>query len=567
MHILVTIHRYIRSIVTFSGTTYYHYPHSPTGLSAPLVSLSLSDRDAESCALSRHFQPLVAVHMEQLVTGGSMGQQIKSNFWSILRELRGQFRRPKLLKEAPNIRQSIRAAIRLNRSWWNILLIFVLPSLICYTNGVNSIAVFCLSFLAIIPLSKIQSIAADEILKRAGSVGWLFDVTLRNTVELIVTIQAIRHCEPKVAQSSLVGSIISNLLLILGMSIFIGGVRFSEQTFGMNAAQIYTSLLMLGVTALLLPTLFYKAINATTPGGVDLSTDTKIGPHILAISHGVVVILLCGGSHFQDEWYLLLTVLLLLVYICFQFFQRFSHQNIWGDNDPSIQKSVEHTPQIRRMLRVMLRKRTVAATISSFTSNLRHPGVSESENGRAPQIALQSSASSEEEQDEGPQMCLSVAIAMFAPPIATIFFIGGALVTSIDDLASSINVSQEFASLIVLSLTGNVEEIKSAAKASFKDKPSEALAVTVGSSIETALLIFPFTATLAWIIHKPLPLLFDTFEAVVLFFSVLIVNYVIQDGKSNWLEGMILMCIYAIFAVTFGFYPGSDPASEVVNCV
>ncbi|KAH9019360.1 Sodium/calcium exchanger protein-domain-containing protein [Lactarius pseudohatsudake] len=332
------------------------------------------------------------------------------------------------------------------------------------------------------------------------------------------------------------------------MSIFIGGARFSEQTFGMNAAQIYTSLLMLGVTALLLPTLFYKAINATTPGGVNLSTDTKIGPHILAISHGVVVVLLC-------------------VYICFQFFQRFSHQNIWGDNDPSIQKSVEHTPQIRRMLRVMLRKRTVVATISSFTANLRHPHVSESENGRAPQRVFRSSASSEEEQDEGPQMCLSVAIAMFAPPIAAIFFIGGALVTSIDDLASSINVSQEFASLIVLSLTGNVEEIKSAVKASFKDKPSEALAVTVGSSIETALLIFPFTATVAWIIHKPLPLLFDTFEAVVLFFSVLIVNYVIQDGKSNWLEGMILMCIYAIFAVTFGFYPGSDPASEVVNCV
>ncbi|KAH9059171.1 hypothetical protein EDB87DRAFT_812171 [Lactarius vividus] len=158
-------------------------------------------------------------------------------------------------------------------------------------------------------------------------------------------------------------------------------------------------------------------------------------------------------------------------------------------------------------------------------------------------------------------MCLSVEILMFAPFIATIFFIGGALVTSIDEVASSINVSQEFASLIVLSLTGNVEEIKSSVKAGFKDKPSEALAVTVGSSIETALLIFPFTATVAWVLHKPLPLLFDTFEAVVFFFSVLIVNYVIQDGKSNWLEGMILTCTYAIFVVAFGFYPGSDPAS------
>ncbi|KAH9059175.1 calcium/proton exchanger [Lactarius vividus] len=477
---------------------------------------------------------------------GPTGQKLKSSFWSIVRELRGQFRRPKLLKRAPNFRQSIRAAIKLNLSWWNILLVFVPPSLVCYFKEANDIAVFCLSFLAIIPLSRIQSIAADEVSKRAGSVGWLFDVAL-NTVELILIIQAIRDCDPKIAQSSLVGSIISNLLLTLGMSIFVGGIRFSEQTFGMNAVQIYTSLLMLGVAALLLPTLFYKAIDSATPGGVDLSTDTKVGNYILAISHGIVVILL-------------------FIYICFQIFQRFSHQNIWGGNGPGIQESVEHTPQIRRMLRTMLKKQTVTTTFSNFRSDPRHPNIGESENGRALHGVLRSSASPEEEQDEEPQMCLSVAIAMFAPSFVAIYFIGAALVMSIVNLASSIHIGQEFAGLVVLSLIGNIEEIKSAVQASFRDKPSEALAITVGSSIETALLIFPFTATVAWIIRKPLPLLFDTFEALVLFISVLAVNYVIQDGKSNWLDGMTLMCIYVIFAVTVGFYSGSDPASKVRGC-
>ncbi|KAI9445813.1 hypothetical protein BJY52DRAFT_1193986 [Lactarius psammicola] len=237
---------------------------------------------------------------------------------------------------------------------------------------------------------------------------------------------------------TVIGSVITNLLVVLGMSIFIGGARFSEQTFGMSAAQIYTSLLMLGVASLLLPTLFYKAVNLTGTGGVNLLTDTKVGPYILAISHGVVVIQL-------------------FVYICFQFFQRFSHRNIWGDNDPTIQKSVEHTPQIRRMLRIMLRKRTSAATTSNFTSNLRPPNTSESDNGRVPQGTLRSSASPEEEQDEKPQMSLFVAIAMFVLSITGIFIVGGALVTSIDDLASSINASKEFVSLIILSLTGNVE--------------------------------------------------------------------------------------------------------------
>ncbi|KAH9053031.1 calcium/proton exchanger [Lactarius vividus] len=476
----------------------------------------------------------------------SMYQQLMSNFRGSFRELRAGFRRPKLLKDAPNLKESILVAIKLNLSWWNILLIFVAPSLICYFNGANSIALFCLSFLAILPLSRIQGIGAYEVSKRAGSVGWLFDIALNNTVELIVTVQAIRNCEPKVAQSSLVGSIISNLLLVLGLSLFIGGIYTSEQTLGMTAAQIYSSLLMLGVAALLLPTLFYKAINSKVTGGTSLLTDTKVGPHVLTIGNGVAVILL-------------------FLYICFQFFQRFSHWDIWGDKDPSILKSGEHTPQIRRILYIVLRKRT--RSTGSTSNQIRPPNTSEPDNDRVPQKVPGSGTDSEKEQDEKPQMCLSVAIVMLAAPIVAIFYIGGALVTSVDDLASSINVSQEFASLIVLSLTGNVEEIKSAVKASFKGKPYEALAITVESSIETALFIFPFTATLAWIIHKPLPLLFDTFEAVVLFFSVLIVNYVLQDGKSNWLEGMILVCIYTIFAVTFWFYPGSDLPSDVVTCV
>lgn len=80
---------------------------------------------------------------------------------------------------------------------------------------------------------------------------------------------------------------------------------------------------------------------------------------------------------------------------------------------------------------------------------------------------------------------------------------------------------------------------------------------------------------LAWILGKPLTLLFDPFESIVLFLAgmcphiasqrlllirmmiVLVVNYTVQDGKSNWLEGMILMCLYVIIAVTFWYYPGS----------
>jgi Ca2+:H+ antiporter len=94
---------------------------------------------------------------------------------------------------------------------------------------------------------------------------------------------------------------------------------------------------------------------------------------------------------------------------------------------------------------------------------------------------------------------------------------------------------------------------------SVKDKLTLSLGVAVGSSIQIALFVIPFIITLAWILGKPLTLLFDPYESIALFLSVLTVNYVIQDAKSNWLEGMILMCLYVILGITFWFYEPANP--------
>jgi len=86
-------------------------------------------------------------------------------------------------------------------------------------------------------------------------------------------------------------------------------------------------------------------------------------------------------------------------------------------------------------------------------------------------------------------------------------------------------------------------------------------------------------AQLAWCINKPMTLLFDPFESVMLFFTVIIVNQTMADGRSNWMEGMVLVFFYLIIAVSFvsrlswqfvrqwltiqWFYPGSDP---IISC-
>lgn len=78
-----------------------------------------------------------------------------------------------------------------------------------------------------------------------------------------------------------------------------------------------------------------------------------------------------------------------------------------------------------------------------------------------------------------------------------------------------------------------------------------AIGVAVGSSMQVALLVIPFAVILGWILGlNDMNLSFDGFQVAVLFVSVLLVNYLIGDGKSHWLEGVLLCCLYIIIAVT-----------------
>jgi len=78
-----------------------------------------------------------------------------------------------------------------------------------------------------------------------------------------------------------------------------------------------------------------------------------------------------------------------------------------------------------------------------------------------------------------------------------------------------------------------------------------ALGVAVGSSLQIALFVTPFLVILGWIIGSPMTLRFETFEVVVFFISVLVVNYLIGDGRSNYLEGAMCIGVYMIIALAF----------------
>jgi len=135
------------------------------------------------------------------------------------------------------------------------------------------------------------------------------------------------------------------------------------------------------------------------------------------------------------------------------------------------------------------------------------------------------------------------------------------LVGSIDAIVESAHISKTFVGLILLPIVGNAAEHVTACVVAYKNKMDLAIGVAIGSSMQIALFVTPFLVILGWIMGQPMTLHFQLFETVVFFLSVLVVNYLIQDGKSNYLEGAMCLGTYIIIALAFYVYPddAGDP--------
>ncbi|KAF8193251.1 Sodium/calcium exchanger protein-domain-containing protein [Mycena galopus ATCC 62051] len=412
----------------------------------------------------------------------------------------------------PGIIQSLHAIVLYSRL--NILVLVCIP--VCWTLHFvvpnQYAAIFATGFLAIIPLAKLLAFATDEISLRVGqAIAGFISATL---------IVALAHCELGIVQSSckVIGSILSNLLLVLGMCFFAGGVKFSEQGFAVGAAQLNSSLLTLSVVAILLPAA-YQMSQKGDNSPVTAAEDPTQAP-ILKFSHGVAFILL-------------------FIYLSYLFFQLYSHKQMYQDDCADIAKSTAYgdkTPIERHLIE--LQNMTLTEELKSIGEDDRdHPKL----NG---------------------WVCLLLLLAVTALVGVTANF----LVGSIGGFTASGPFSKEFVGIILLPIVGNVAEHATAVSVARKDKLTLSMSVAVGSSIQIALFVIPLIILIAWGMGKPLTLLFDPYEAICLFLAVLTVNYVVQDGKSNWLEGMILMCLYLILGTLFWFYPGMPTADHFAVC-
>ena len=141
---------------------------------------------------------------------------------------------------------------------WPYLLTPLIPIAVALDlAGAPATVVFAAAALGIIPTAALMGRATEELAARSGpGIGGLLNVTFGNAPELIIALFALGQGLQEVVKASIVGSIIGNILLVLGAAMFAGGLGREKQTFSRTGASVQTSMLLLAAAALLMPAIF-----------------------------------------------------------------------------------------------------------------------------------------------------------------------------------------------------------------------------------------------------------------------------------------------------------------------
>ena len=148
----------------------------------------------------------------------------------------------------------------LARNPLNWLLVFVPLAAVLQASGAGAVWVLAISALAMVPLAGLIGESTEALAYHTGPrLGGLLNATLGNAAELIISVVAIREGLLELVKASITGSILGNLLFVLGLSMFLGGLRNREQSFDRKRASADSILLVLAVTALAIPSVFSQA--------------------------------------------------------------------------------------------------------------------------------------------------------------------------------------------------------------------------------------------------------------------------------------------------------------------
>jgi Ca2+:H+ antiporter len=129
------------------------------------------------------------------------------------------------------------------------------------------------------------------------------------------------------------------------------------------------------------------------------------------------------------------------------------------------------------------------------------------------------------------------------------------LVDSLEEATASLGLTALFTGVILVPIIGNAAEHATAVTVAMKNKMDLSVSVAVGSSLQIALFVAPVLVLAGLILGQPMDLNFNPFELVAVAVAVLIANSVSSDGRSDWLEGTLLLAAYTVLGLAFFFHP------------
>lgn len=201
-----------------------------------------------------------------------------------------------MINAAPGERGASRGPLRFlfSADGWPYLLVIAIPLAIALDLAhADPVLVFCTAAIGLIPAAAVMGRATEELAARSGpGIGGLLNVTFGNFPELIIAVIALNAGLHEVVKASLVGSIIGNILLVMGASMFVGGLKRDRQTFNATAASAQTTMLLLSLAALVMPAV-YELIAGTGLPAVGAER-VNYDPTVEKISAITAVILLVG---------------------------------------------------------------------------------------------------------------------------------------------------------------------------------------------------------------------------------------------------------------------------------
>ncbi len=323
----------------------------------------------------------------------------------------------------------------------------------------NETLVFVLAAVSILGLAWIVGLATERLGALTGpQVGGILNATFGNIAELIIAFFALQAGLIQVVQASLTGSIIGNLLLVLGISVLVGGLKNGPQHFSQRIAGSNAGLLVLAAIGLFIPAIF-----SISTGG---SGDTVVEESVL-----VAILLIVGYG----------------LSLVFQF---------------------------------------------------THP--SETLGGHEPAAG-----------HGGPAWTGRTAVVVLLIAAGLLAFLSEILVGAIEPFIATFGLSEIFVGVILIPTIGNLAEHLVAVQLAYKNKMEFAMAVAYGSSLQVALFVAPVLVLIGVLIGQDMTLVFTPLEVAAVAAAVGISALIALDGESNWLEGALLVIVYAILAVSF----------------